>query len=106
MANESRTSSFPSTQKDISQLKQTATDAVNDLGSTALVHASKATGQLRDLAGHIQEEGGEQFDQVKGRLGDLVETARGYASERPLTCIGIAFAVGFLIGLTRSSSRD
>src|SRR5471030_867877 len=104
MSNQTRTSSFPATQQDVSNLKQTATDAVNDLSSTASVHAAKAKSQLKELAGHAQEEGSEQLDQVKGNLSDLVNSARDYASERPLACIGTALAVGFLIGLSRCGS--
>lgn len=105
MSNESISSAFPSTRQDISNLKQTATDAVNDLGSTAAVHAAKAKGQLKDLAGHVQEEGGEQLDQARGKFTDVLESAKAYASERPLACVGAALAVGFLIGLSRRSSR-
>lgn len=101
MNNETPRSAFPATQQDVSNLKQTATDAVNDLGNTASVHAHKAKGQVRDLVGHLQDEGGEQLDQAKGRLGDVVNSARDYAAERPLACIGIALAVGFLFGLSR-----
>jgi len=97
-------STFPATQQDVSNLKQTATDAVNDLGSTASVHASKAKSQVKDLVSHFQEEGGEQLDQVKVKLLDVVNSARDYASERPLACIGVALAVGFLIGLSRRAS--
>ena len=107
MNNETIRSSFPATQQDVSNLKQTATDAVNDLGSTASVHASKAKSQIKDLVGHFQDEGSEQLDQAKGKLLDVVNSARDYASERPLVCIGVALAVGFLIGLSRrASSRD
>ncbi len=106
MSNQSRSSSFPATQQDVSDLKQTATDAVNDLGSTALVHASKAKSQLKDLAAHAREEGSEQLNQVKGKFSDFVETAGNYASERPFVCIGAALAVGFLFGLTRRGFRN
>lgn len=95
-------SAFPASRQDVSHLKQTAIDAANDLGSTAAVHASKAQSQFKDLAGHVQEEGSQQLTQVKGRLSDLVDSARDYAIERPLTCIGTALAIGFLIGLSRS----
>ena len=101
MSNESRSSSFPATRQDVAQLKQTAIDAASDLTSTASVHASKAKGHLRDLAGHVQEEGSDQFDQLAGRVTDLLNVARDYATQRPLTCIGAALAVGFLIGLSR-----
>jgi len=105
MTNETLSSSFPATARDVSNLKQTATDAVNDLGSTAAVHASKAKSQFRDLSGHFQEEGGEQLMQVRTKLEDVVASARNYAAARPLTCIGIALAVGLLVGLTRRGSR-
>jgi ElaB/YqjD/DUF883 family membrane-anchored ribosome-binding protein len=101
MNNETLRSSFPATQQEVANLKQTATDAVNDLGSTASVHASKAKSQIKDLVGHFQDEGGEQLDQAKGKLLDVVNSARAYASERPLVCIGVALAVGFLMGLSR-----
>jgi len=104
MNKETLRSSFPATQQDVSNLKQTATDAVNDLGSTASVHASKVKSQVKDLVGHFQDEGGEQLDQAKGKLLDVVNSIRDYASERPLVCIGVAVAIGFLIGLSRRSS--
>jgi ElaB/YqjD/DUF883 family membrane-anchored ribosome-binding protein len=104
MNNETLRSSFPATQQDVSNLKQTATDAVNDLGSTASVHASKARSQIKDLVGHFQDESGEHFNQAKGKLSDVVNSARNYASERPLACIGVALAVGFLFGLSRRAS--
>ena len=99
--NETSRPSFPATQQDVSNLKQTATDAMNDLGSTASVHASKARNQVKDLVGHLQDEGGEQLNQTKAKLWDAVDLARDFASERPFACIGVALAVGFLIGLGR-----
>src|SRR5579863_8705161 len=101
MINETLRSLFPATQEDVANLKQTATDAVNDLGSTVSVHASKAKSQVKDLVGHFQDEGGEQLYRAKGNLLDVVNSARAYASERPLACIGVALAVGFLFGLSR-----
>jgi ElaB/YqjD/DUF883 family membrane-anchored ribosome-binding protein len=102
MSTESRSSSFPATRQDVAQLKQTAIDAASDLTSTASVHASKAKSHLRDLAGHVQEEGSDQFEQITDRVSDLLNVARDYATQRPLTVIGAALAVGFLIGLSRS----
>ena len=104
MPNQSPSSSFPSTQKDISNLKQTATDAASDLASSVADHASKAKGQFKELAGHAQEEGAEQLDQVRGQLCNVLGAARDYASERPLACIGVALAVGFLFGLARGTT--
>jgi len=97
---------FPATLQDVARLKQTAIDAVNDLGSTAIVHATKAKGQFRDLAGHVQEESGEELDLVKGKLKDLVGYSRDYVTENPLLCIGAALTLGFLIGLTRRRRKS
>ena len=109
MPNDNLSSSFPTTRQDVNNLKQTALDAAKDLGSTASVHADKAKSQLKDLANHARDEGSEQLNQVRGRLTDVIGSARDYAVNRPLTCIGVALAVGFLIGATSrgcSSDRD
>jgi hypothetical protein len=65
MNNETQHSSFPATQQDISNLKQTATDAVNDLNSTAAVHASKAKSQVKDLVGHFQAKGANSSTKLR-----------------------------------------
>jgi ElaB/YqjD/DUF883 family membrane-anchored ribosome-binding protein len=106
MSNQSNTTStpFPATQQDVARLKQTAIDAASDLGSTASVHASRAKSQLNDLAGHVREEGGQQLDEVKGKFSDLVLAGRTYVSDHPLSCLGAALTLGFLIGLTRRHS--
>lgn len=99
MPDEPANPSFPATRQDLSNLKQTAVDAAKDLRSTAAVHAATARGQLQDLAGHAQEESGAHLDQVKVKFSDLLGSARDFAAERPLACIGTALAVGFLVGL-------
>jgi len=101
MSNESLTRSFPATQQDISQLKKTATDAVADLTSTAAAHATKAQGQIRDLAGHVRDESNQQLDQVKEKFGNLAANAAEYVVQRPFTCIGVALLVGFVLRLSR-----
>jgi len=101
MPNESLARSFPATQQDISELRKTATDAAADLTSTAAAHATKAQGQLRDLAGHVRDESSEQFAQAKERFGNLAATAAEYVVQRPFTCIGVALFVGFLFGVSR-----
>jgi ElaB/YqjD/DUF883 family membrane-anchored ribosome-binding protein len=85
----------------VSELKTTAVEAAKDLKSTASGHAEKAKSQLRDLASHAQAEGAEQLQQVRGQLSDLTDSARAYVSARPLAAVGVALAVGFLVGLTR-----
>jgi ElaB/YqjD/DUF883 family membrane-anchored ribosome-binding protein len=92
---------FPATQRDVSRLRQSATDAVNDFSTTATNHAGKVGGQLRDLAGHLQEEGGNNFSRARGKVFDLIGAVQDFTTERPLVCIGAALAVGFLIGLSR-----
>ena len=104
MQNETLSSDFPATRKTISQLKDTATAAANDLASTASVHASKAKGQLKELAGHVQEEGAQKLNEVQGNLTDVISSARDYASARPFLCIGTALAVGFLFGISQRAT--
>ena len=98
--------SFPETRKDVNNLKETAKDAAKDLASTASTHVSKARGQVQDLASHAQSEAYDQFGQVRGKVSELADTARDYVLARPLTCLGVALAAGFLFGLSRRGSRD
>ncbi len=98
--------SFPETRRDVGNLKSTAVEAAKDLASTATTHVNKAKGQVQDLASHAQSEAGDQIGQLRGQATDLVEAARDYVLERPLTCLGVALAFGFIIGLSRSGSRD
>jgi ElaB/YqjD/DUF883 family membrane-anchored ribosome-binding protein len=85
----------------IERAKQTATDAARDLSSTAAVHAEKARGQVRSLASHAREEGSAQLEQVRGQAAEVIDSARDYVNARPLTCVGVALAIGFLFGLSR-----
>jgi ElaB/YqjD/DUF883 family membrane-anchored ribosome-binding protein len=98
--------SFPQTRNDVNNLKQTATDAAKDLASTATTHLSKARGQAQDLATHAKSEAYEQVGDLQGKVGDLAGAARDYVTARPLTCLGIALAAGFLFGVTRRGSRE
>ena len=93
---------FPATQKDVSRLRQSATDAVNDFSTSAVTHANKVGGQLVDLADHLQSEGRTNLDRAKGKALDYVRTGRDLVREHPMACIGIALAVGIFIGLSRS----
>lgn len=106
MPNETISSSFPASQQDVNNLKQTATDAAKDLSTTASGHVAKAGRQLKDLAGHAQEETAQNLDQVKVSLANVLESARDYAAERPFACIGAALALGLFIGFTRRRSND
>jgi len=99
------TESFPQTRQDVSNLKNTAMDAARDLSSTASVHAKKAQGHLQDLATHAQEEGAQRVDWAKGKATDLVGDLREYVAARPLASIAACLAIGFVIGLSRRSSR-
>jgi ElaB/YqjD/DUF883 family membrane-anchored ribosome-binding protein len=85
----------------VSDLKETAVDAARDLKSTAAGHVDKAKGQFRDLAGHAQAEGTEHLNQVRGQLGEVTDSARAYIASRPLAAVGVALAIGVVIGLSR-----
>jgi ElaB/YqjD/DUF883 family membrane-anchored ribosome-binding protein len=100
------TNSFPQTRNDVSNLKQTATDAAKDLASTATTHLSKARGQAQDLASHAKSEAYDQVGDLQGKVTDLTSAARDYVVARPLTCLGAALAVGFIFGLSRRGSRE
>lgn len=107
MPNEHIETPFRATQQDISNLKNTATEAARDLGSTASAHAAKAKDQARDLAKHAQEEGKEELDHAKVKLCDLANSARSYVSSRPMASLGIAVAVGMVMGaMFRGSPRS
>jgi ElaB/YqjD/DUF883 family membrane-anchored ribosome-binding protein len=106
MPNDNISSAFPETRRDVNNLKNTAVDAAKDLASTASTHANKARGQVQDLASHAQDEAYDQVGQLKGKAGELVETARDFVLARPLACLGTALAVGILFGLSRRGSRD
>ena len=100
------TSSFPETRRDVGNLKSTAVEAAKDLASTATTHVNKAKGQVQDLASHAQSEASDQLGQLQGQANDLVAAARDYVMARPLTCLGVALAFGFIFGLSRRASRD
>ena len=85
----------------VAELKTTAVEAAKDLKSTAAGHAEKAKGQLRDLATHARSEGAEHLNQVRGQFDDVADSTRAYISARPLASVGVALAIGFLVGLTR-----
>jgi ElaB/YqjD/DUF883 family membrane-anchored ribosome-binding protein len=105
MSKGSRFSLFPASQRDVSRLRQSATDAVNDFGATAGNHAGKVKDQLQDLAGHVQEEGGANFERLRGSVINVANVAYEFATERPLVCIGAALLVGFIIGAVRRSPK-
>jgi ElaB/YqjD/DUF883 family membrane-anchored ribosome-binding protein len=85
----------------VENLKSTAVEAAKDLRSTAAGHVDKARGQFRELASHAQAEGAQHLKKVRGQLEDVTDSARDYISARPLAAVGIALAIGFIIGATR-----
>ena len=93
---------FPATQKDVRKLQQSATDAVNDFSSAAAGHANRIGAQVHDLSDHLREEGRSNFRRAQVKLADIAGTARDFATEKPLLCIAVALAVGFLIGVSRA----
>jgi ElaB/YqjD/DUF883 family membrane-anchored ribosome-binding protein len=101
--NETIDSSFPQTRQNLSDLKNTAVDAANDLGSTASVHAKKVQDNLQNLASTAQREGSEHLNQAKSAFNDLGTAAREYVAARPLAAVGIALLFGFIVGKLRSS---
>ncbi len=97
---------FPATQRDVSRLRQSATDAVNDFSSGAINHANKVGSQLSDLADHLQDEGRGHLDRATTQLLKVARTGRDFAAENPLPCLGVAVVVGILIGLSFRRQRQ
>ncbi len=87
----------------VENLKSTAVDAAKDLRSTAAGHLDKARGQVRELGTHANEEGAEHLQQVRGQVEDVADSARAYISARPLMAVGVALAVGYILGARRRS---
>jgi ElaB/YqjD/DUF883 family membrane-anchored ribosome-binding protein len=85
----------------VENLKSTAVDAAKDLRSTAAGHLEKARGQVRELGTHAKAEGAEHLHQVRGQVEDLTDAARTYISARPLAAVGVALAIGFILGARR-----
>lgn len=94
MENQQIKSQFPKTTDDVEKLKQTASDAASDVGDVTTEHASRASKQIKQLAGDAKEEGRQQLEQVKGRLEDVATAARDYFHARPALCLVFAFALG------------
>jgi len=103
MFNKTPATSISATQQDISRLKQIAADAASDLENVASLYVDKIQSQAKRLTDDVQREGTRQVLDMKGRLCDAVNLTRDFAVGRPLVCIGVALAVGVLIGLSRRS---
>lgn len=97
---------FQSTKNDISKIKNTASEAAQDLGERAVTHAEKAKSELSNLAKDAQEEGKKELEHAKAKFTDIVSCAKNYVSERPLAVAGAALVIGFLMGNCRSRSNN
>ena len=98
---------FPASQRDIFRLKQTAIDGASDLSGGAMEHDYKTHGQVKSPADPFNPESREQVSRCKGPMGNLLHSVRGFTSNHPLKCLGIALLIRFFIGSyrTRKSKR-
>jgi len=82
---------------DIAALTDHITEAVNALGDSARRQARRgyqqAVDDLSERSGAMMDAAQDAASDAQERLGDLI-------SERPLTTIGLALGLGFLIGVT------
>lgn len=84
------------------------------------METTKVEGTLREITGHVQEAVGDVLGdtgaQVSGKakeLGgkaqklyaDFADIVRESTVERPLVALGIAAAVGFVLGMLRTANR-
>jgi uncharacterized protein YjbJ (UPF0337 family) len=84
------------------------------------METTNAEGTLREVSGHVQEavggllgDTGAQLSGKAKELGgkaqklsaDFAEIVRDTTAERPLMALGIAAAVGFVLGMLRAANR-
>lgn len=104
MQTENPGTAFQSTKNDLSKIKNTASEAAQDLGARAVTHAEKVKSELNTLAKDAQQEGKKELEHAKVKLTDIVSCAKNYVSERPLAMVGAALVIGFLMGNCRNRS--
>jgi ElaB/YqjD/DUF883 family membrane-anchored ribosome-binding protein len=89
---------------DISALTEQITDALNSFAGTARKQAHRGYKQARanvnSAVDDISDRGSAVVDAAQDAAMSIEETLEDVIAERPLATVGIALALGFLIGLT------
>jgi len=89
---------------DIAALTEQITDALNSFAGTATKQARRGYKQARanvdTTVDDISERGGAMMDAAQDAASSIEETLEDVITQRPLATVGIALALGFLIGAT------
>jgi ElaB/YqjD/DUF883 family membrane-anchored ribosome-binding protein len=89
---------------DISALTDQITDALNSFAGTAKKQARSSYKQARanvdSAVDDMSERGGAMMDAAQDAAQTIGETLEDVITERPLATMGLAIALGFLIGAT------
>ena len=89
---------------DIAALTEQITDALNSFAGTATKQARRGYKQARAnvdaTVDDISERGGAMMDAAQNAASSIEETLEDVITQRPLATVGIALALGFLIGAT------
>jgi len=89
---------------DIAALTEQITDALNSFAGTAKKQARRGYKQARANVDSAMEEASERGSAVMDAAQDaaysIEETLEDVIAERPLATVGLALALGFLIGVT------
>ena len=82
---------------DISALTDHITEAVNALGDAARGQARRGYQQAVD---GLSERSGAMMDAAQDAASDVSDRLEDVITQRPLTILGLALGLGFLIGVT------
>lgn len=89
---------------DIGALTDQITSALNDFAGTAQSQARRGYKQARSNVDSMMSDMSERGSAVADAAGDMAqtieETIEDVIHDRPLATVGIAVALGFLIGIT------
>jgi ElaB/YqjD/DUF883 family membrane-anchored ribosome-binding protein len=89
---------------DIAALADQITDALNSFAGTAKKQARRGYKQARanvdSALDDVAARGGAMLDAAQGAASSIEDTLEDVIVQRPLATVGLALALGFLIGAT------
>ena len=93
-----------SVKKDIAALADQITDTISHLGGAARRQAkqgfTQAQANVNAAMDDASERGGAWLDAAQDAASSIEETLEEVITQRPLTTVGLALGLGFLIGMT------
>jgi ElaB/YqjD/DUF883 family membrane-anchored ribosome-binding protein len=101
MNTETLTTPSPEMKQHTQDLKDHATEGVQNLRQDASNLAQDAKDHVRRNVDGVRQEANARYQDAKGKATDLWESAKTYASQNPLH----AFGVGILVGLFLARRR-